>query len=57
MAQTSDTKNDKIAPVVESVGSVDRENTKNVFTQDEYELAKLGYRQEFKRGLGLFENW
>ncbi|KAJ9149818.1 Amino acid or gaba permease [Pleurostoma richardsiae] len=26
-------------------------------TQDEYNLAKLGYKQEFYRRLGLFENW
>jgi hypothetical protein len=30
---------------------------KNMFTQDEYQLAQLGYKQEFFRGLGLFENW
>jgi len=30
---------------------------KNAFTQDEYQLAQLGYKQEFFRGLGLFENW
>ncbi|KAI9737559.1 MAG: hypothetical protein M1834_009714 [Cirrosporium novae-zelandiae] len=28
-----------------------------VFTQDEYHLASLGYKQEFFRHLGLFENW
>jgi hypothetical protein len=30
---------------------------KNIFTTDEYNLAKLGYRQEFKRSLGFFESW
>jgi hypothetical protein len=34
-----------------------REGAKNIFTQDEYQLAQLGYKQEFFRGLGLFENW
>ncbi|KAH8816794.1 amino acid or gaba permease [Xylogone sp. PMI_703] len=37
------------------VGSI--EIMKNTFTQDEYQLATLGYKQEFIRGLGLFENW
>lgn len=32
-------------------------NAKNMFTQDEYQLAQLGYRQELFRSLGLFENW
>ncbi|MCJ1299427.1 hypothetical protein MMC08_002219 [Hypocenomyce scalaris] len=27
------------------------------FTEDEFQLAKLGYKQELIRGLGLFENW
>ncbi|TAQ84582.1 hypothetical protein B7494_g7099 [Chlorociboria aeruginascens] len=27
------------------------------FSRDEFLLAKLGYRQEFFRSLGLFENW
>lgn len=52
-----DTKDDKIEPVLASVESLSEGDTKHVFTQDEYELAKLGYKQEFKRGLGLFENW
>jgi hypothetical protein len=49
----------KIEPVVES-GSMDNNeerNMKNMFTMDEYQLATLGYKQEFFRGLGLFENW
>jgi hypothetical protein len=37
--------------------SIDDGNVKNMFTQDEYQLAQLGYKQEFFRGLGLFENW
>lgn len=37
--------------------SIDEGNAKNVLTQDEYQLAQLGYKQEFFRGLGLFENW
>lgn len=30
---------------------------KNIFTTDEYQLAKLGYKQEFLRSLGFFESW
>jgi hypothetical protein len=49
---------DKIAPVsgAES-GSVEEASAKHELTQDEYHLAKLGYKQEFFRSLGLFENW
>ncbi|TVY59361.1 Thiamine transporter thi9 [Lachnellula cervina] len=56
MEHSSGEKQDKIAPVarVES-GSLVAE--KIVFTQDEYQLAQLGYKQEFFRSLGLFENW
>lgn len=48
----------RIEPVLDS-GENDSiiEETKNVFSTDEYQLAKLGYKQEFFRGLGLFENW
>ena len=28
-----------------------------IYTRDEYNLATLGYKQEFLRSLGLFENW
>lgn len=28
-----------------------------VFSRDEYQLATLGYKQEFLRTLGLFESW
>lgn len=31
--------------------------SKQLFTKDEYHLATLGYKQEFFRNLGLFENW
>ncbi|TVY15035.1 Thiamine transporter thi9 [Lachnellula arida] len=56
MEHSSGEKQDEIAPVarVES-GSLVAE--KIVFTQDEYQLAQLGYKQEFFRSLGLFENW
>lgn len=40
-----------------SAESIDEGNAKNILTQDEYRLAQLGYKQEFFRGLGLFENW
>ena len=39
------------------VGSMEEGNTKNMFTKDEYQLATLGYKQEFFRSLGLSENW
>jgi hypothetical protein len=41
----------------DSGASIDEGNSKNILTQDEYQLAQLGYKQEFFRGLGLFENW
>jgi hypothetical protein len=48
----------KIEPVrAGETESIDDGNMKNMFTQDEYQLAQLGYKQEFFRGLGLFENW
>lgn len=28
-----------------------------LLTQDEYQLGRLGYKQEFYRHLGLFESW
>ncbi|KAF7549496.1 hypothetical protein G7046_g8330 [Stylonectria norvegica] len=31
--------------------------SKTVISNDEYQLAHLGYKQEFFRTLGLFENW
>jgi hypothetical protein len=46
----------KIEPIVASK-SMEESFTKNLFTKDEYALAQLGYKQEFFRGLGLFENW
>lgn len=46
----------KIEPIV-ATGSMEEGNSKNLFTEDEYQLAQLGYKQEFFRGLGLFENW
>ncbi|RDW67018.1 amino acid or gaba permease [Coleophoma crateriformis] len=39
--------------VSESLG----EGKKTEMTQDEFHLASLGYKQEFFRSLGLFENW
>lgn len=49
----------KIEPIAlpNSPESISEGNAKNLFTQDEYQLAQLGYKQEFFRGLGLFENW
>jgi hypothetical protein len=37
--------------------SMEEATAKHELTQDEYQLAKLGYKQEFFRSLGLFENW
>lgn len=49
---------DSIAPVVRAEsGSSEERTEKGVLSQDEYHLAKLGYKQEFFRNLGLFENW
>ncbi|KAF4625240.1 hypothetical protein G7Y89_g12929 [Cudoniella acicularis] len=48
---------DKVeAAPVGSISSLER-NAKNILTKDEYQLAQLGYKQEFFRNLGLFENW
>lgn len=48
----------EIAPASRAeTGSIEEANAKHELTQDEYHLAKLGYRQEFFRSLGLFENW
>ena len=47
---------DAIEPIV-PIASVDEGTMKHFLTQDEYQLAQLGYKQEFFRGLGLFENW
>jgi hypothetical protein len=58
MEKTQEDKENKIEPVrAGETESIDDGNVKNIFTQDEYQLAKLGYKQEFFRGLGLFENW
>lgn len=45
----------QIQPV--TVTDNEHECTKQIFTKDEYHLATLGYKQEFIRGLGIFENW
>ncbi|KAG4425323.1 hypothetical protein IFR04_001473 [Cadophora malorum] len=57
MEKTSDNMDNSIEPVPDSADHDSIEETKNVFSSDEYQLAKLGYKQEFFRGLGLFENW
>ena len=56
MSQSPEYSEGKIEPIV-ATGSTEEGNMKSVFTQDEYQLAQLGYKQEFFRGLGLFENW
>lgn len=59
MEKTPEENESKIEPIVAS-GSRDNVNegsVKNILTKDEYQLATLGYKQEFFRGLGLFENW
>jgi len=58
MGKSSEEKEDTIAPAARAdSGSLGEAGEKNALTQDEYHLAKLGYKQEFFRGLGLFENW
>ena len=59
MEKTPEESDNKIEPAVAGgeTGSMEEPNMKILFTQDEYQLAKLGYKQEFFRGLGLFENW
>ncbi|TVY45160.1 Thiamine transporter [Lachnellula occidentalis] len=56
MEHSSAEKQDTIAPVA-TVDSGSLAPEKTVLTQDEYQLAQLGYKQEFFRSLGLFENW
>jgi hypothetical protein len=58
MEKAQEDMENKIEPVrAGETESIDDGNVKNMFTQDEYQLAQLGYKQEFFRGLGLFENW
>jgi hypothetical protein len=59
MEKTPQDSESKIEPIVESgaMDNLEEGNIKNMFTKDEYQLATLGYKQEFFRGLGLFENW
>lgn len=52
---TEDNYGGEIEPAVET-GSVE-EVKGHLFSKDEYQLARLGYKQEFFRSLGLFENW
>ncbi|KKY16223.1 putative thiamine transporter thi9 [Phaeomoniella chlamydospora] len=47
-----DEKDNKISPVVSETVP-----TGKTWTKDEWTLAKLGYKQELVRGLGLFEGW
>jgi hypothetical protein len=54
--EDADNKIEPVALAGESE-SIHGAGAKNIFTQDEYQLAQLGYKQEFFRGLGLFENW
>ena len=44
-------------PACEVASSKDETADGRIFTQDEYRLATLGYKQEFLRSLGLFESW
>lgn len=57
--EKSEAEENRIEPVSATAesDSIGEGNVKNMFTADEYALAKLGYKQEFFRGLGLFENW
>ncbi len=53
----ADYQDEKIAPATAEVTSDHSSDEGLVMTSDEYHLATLGYRQMFKRGLGMFENW
>lgn len=59
MEKAPEVADNKIEPVAMTGDSesIHEGGAKNIFTQDEYQLAQLGYKQEFFRGLGLFENW
>ena len=57
MEKAPEESENKIEPAGAEVHSLDDGNMKNIYTKDEYHLATLGYKQEFFRGLGLFENW
>lgn len=59
MEKTPEESESKIEPIIASgsMENIDEGNMKDLFTKDEYQLATLGYKQEFFRGLGLFENW
>lgn len=58
MEKSPEATDNKIEPAATSADSESIvEEAKNLFTNDEYQLAQLGYKQEFFRGLGLFENW
>jgi hypothetical protein len=59
MEKAPEAADNKIEPVAKAGDSesIQEAGAKNIFTQDEYQLAQLGYKQEFFRGLGLFENW
>jgi hypothetical protein len=56
MEKTPEDNDGGIAPAAD-IGSIVDVDMKIVFTKDEYHLATLGYKQEFFRNLGLFENW
>ena len=59
LEKTPEDGENKIEPAARAgdTESIDDGNIKNMFTRDEYQLATLGYKQEFFRHLGLFENW
>jgi hypothetical protein len=59
MEKAPEAADNKIEPVAKAGDSesIQESGAKNIFTQDEYQLAQLGYKQEFFRWLGLFENW
>lgn len=46
-----------IQPSVSTPTSIEIGTVKPTFTKDEFTLAKLGYKQDLVRGLGLFEGW
>lgn len=47
----------KPCPPSQAASDAEEGTSAKIFTKDEYLLATLGYKQEFARRLGYFENW
>ncbi|KAH8647445.1 amino acid or gaba permease [Tricladium varicosporioides] len=57
MGKTSADEKIEPLPRMADSSSMGEGTSKNILSKDEYQLAQLGYKQEFFRSLGLFENW